>query len=417
MKNELPQGGSEDAVLTRAYRACSASALMVFFLSLLWIAVDTAHGAAPDGARGVAVDYFESKWKPIAENDPKAFDVDGIDISAAALGLPFSEYILRGEKVTEYANSSDIDPRRYASLVRYTFPILVDGNCVGSIMVQRNRDENNRKFDESSGDFFFFGVGLRDNGVDKFLLDLRKQSEGGAEISWVQIVGGAVSPRFIIDVPGKPLLAGTYGVKPTEADAARLKAEVRAGRGVRPPARRGIVSFATALSPTLIAALVAFVVAVIAQRAFELALSARHARRLEARGAVETDAGHFPLLVLVHVLFPVSIVAEVVWQGARPGATWIAWMAAWIAAHILRFATMRALGDRWTVRIFVVPNEPLVRRGPYRVLRHPNYVAVVVELAAGALMFGAWRSAVIVSLLNAIALTLRVRAEDRALGF
>jgi hypothetical protein len=196
--------------------------------------VDTVHGGAPDGARRVAVDYFESRWKPIAKSDPKAFDVDGIDISTATLGLPFSEYILRGEKVTEYANSSDIDPRRYAALVRYTFPIVVDGNCVGSIMVQRNRDEHNRKFDESSGDFFFFGVGLRDNGVDRFLLDLRRQSERGAEISWVQIVGGAVSPRFIIDVPGKPLLAGTYGVKPTQADAARLKAEVRAGQKVQP---------------------------------------------------------------------------------------------------------------------------------------------------------------------------------------
>jgi methyltransferase len=171
------------------------------------------------------------------------------------------------------------------------------------------------------------------------------------------------------------------------------------------------------ISPALIAALVAFVVIVIAQRVWELALSARHARRLQARGGIETDAGHFPLLVLVHVLFPVCIVAEVVWLGARPGALWIPWMAAWVAAHGLRFATMRALGDRWTVRIFVVPNEPLVRRGPYRFLRHPNYVAVVVELASGALMFGAWRSSVIVSLLNAVALTFRVRAEDRALGF
>jgi methyltransferase len=86
-----------------------------------------------------------------------------------------------------------------------------------------------------------------------------------------------------------------------------------------------------------------------------------------------------------------------------------------MAAQALRYAAMHALGERWNVRIIVLPDEPLVRSGPYRWLRHPNYVAVVVELIAAPLIFGAWRTAVVVSLLNAIALRTRIRVENDAL--
>jgi len=164
-----------------------------------------------------------------------------------------------------------------------------------------------------------------------------------------------------------------------------------------------------------IAGLVLFVAVVIAQRVVELILSARHVAALEARGGREVAAGHFPLLVLVHVLFLPGIVAEV-WLGARPGALWMLWLALWVAAQALRLAAMHALGDRWTVRIVVVPGERLIRSGPYRYLRHPNYVAVVTELAAGALMFGAWRTAAATSLVNVVALRIRIRAEERALA-
>jgi len=200
------------------------------------LAVGSAYASVPDDALRVAQTYFEDHWKPIAEKDPSAFDVEGIDISAAALGSPFSEYILRDEKVTQYVISSDVDPRKYAVLSRYDFPILVHGECMGTIMVQRNRDENTgKKFDNSSGDFFFLGVSMRNNHVDKFLLKLRNQSPAGAEISWVQIVGVNVSPRFIVDVPGKPLLAGTYGAKPMEAslDVPKLKAEIQAKQKIQ----------------------------------------------------------------------------------------------------------------------------------------------------------------------------------------
>ena len=158
-----------------------------------------------------------------------------------------------------------------------------------------------------------------------------------------------------------------------------------------------------------------FVAALAAQRLFELAISRRHAAALRARGAVEHGRGHFPLLVLVHVLLLLGIVFEVFVLGARPPAPWPLWAAVFGAGQLLRCAAIRALGPYWNVRVLVVPGAPLVRSGPYRFLRHPNYVAVVMELLAAPLIFGAWRTALVVSLLNAIALWIRIRCEERAL--
>ncbi len=167
---------------------------------------------------------------------------------------------------------------------------------------------------------------------------------------------------------------------------------------------------------TLTLWLVLFLVALTAQRVSELAVSARNERRLRALGAREHPAGHFALLLLVHVLFPIALAGEVLTLGARPGPLWPVWLALFLAAHALRFASMRSLGERWHVRIWVVPGMPLVRRGPYRWLRHPNYLAVAVELIVAPLIFGAWRTSLGISALNLVALGMRIRAENRALG-
>lgn len=168
--------------------------------------------------------------------------------------------------------------------------------------------------------------------------------------------------------------------------------------------------------PVVTRALFLFLGVVIAQRVVELRLSARNSRALLARGAQEWGAGHYPLLVLVHTIFPLALAAEVMLLGTRPGAAWPLWLAVWLAAQVLRYVAVRELGSRWSTRILVLPGAPLIKRGPYRFLRHPNYVAVVTELIAGTLMFGAWRTALVVTLLNAIALRIRISTEQRALG-
>lgn len=161
--------------------------------------------------------------------------------------------------------------------------------------------------------------------------------------------------------------------------------------------------------------LLAFLAALAAQRTIELVRSARATKRLRARGAREHARGHFPLLVGVHVLFPLALAVEFLGLRARPWASWPLWLALLLAAQALRFWSLRALGERWTVRILVLPGEPLVRRGPYRFLRHPNYLAVAAELLAASLLFGAWRTALGIGVLNAIALGIRIRAEESAL--
>jgi methyltransferase len=153
-----------------------------------------------------------------------------------------------------------------------------------------------------------------------------------------------------------------------------------------------------------------------AERGFELVMSARHVRRLLARGAREYGREHFPALVVMHALFPVALIAEVLLLGARPARLAPLWIALFAAAQLLRFACMRALGERWTTRVIVLEGAPLVHSGPYRWLRHPNYLAVATELLSAPLMFGAWRTAAVFTVANAFALRVRIRCEERALA-
>lgn len=165
----------------------------------------------------------------------------------------------------------------------------------------------------------------------------------------------------------------------------------------------------------LVLALGALLAVVILQRVIELMVSARHVVRLRALGAREHASGHFPWIVLVHVLFPLLLVAEVLTLDARPGSMWFLWLAVWLGAQWLRYSAVSALGTYWTVGIWVVPDGALVRTGPYRYLKHPNYLAVVLELLAAPLLFGAWRTALVIGVFNLIALHVRVRAEEDAL--
>jgi methyltransferase len=159
-----------------------------------------------------------------------------------------------------------------------------------------------------------------------------------------------------------------------------------------------------------------FVAVIAGQRLFELVYSARGARRLAARGGREVSAAHFPLLVVLHTLLPIALIAEVMFLDARPGPRWPVWLALWLLAQALRIAAIRTLGDRWNVRIWVVPGEDRVRRGIYRWIPHPNYLAIVIEIMAAPMLFGAWRTAFLFSTLNALVLRIRIRAEESALS-
>jgi methyltransferase len=166
----------------------------------------------------------------------------------------------------------------------------------------------------------------------------------------------------------------------------------------------------------VVALLFGFLIYHVVQRLCELYFSQRNVRALRARGAREYGQGHYPWIVVMHVLFPIALIAEVLVLGALPGAFAPLWLGLWLLAQGMRWSAMQALGERWTTRVLVIPGAPLVQTGLYRYIRHPNYVAVVIELFAAPMMFGAWRTAVLFTVANAIALSVRIRCEQRALA-
>ena len=168
---------------------------------------------------------------------------------------------------------------------------------------------------------------------------------------------------------------------------------------------------------TSVEAYLALLALVALERGVELVLSARNARTARARGGVESGQGHYPVMAAVHALFLLSCALEVVLL-RRPFPGTLGWAAldAVILAQFLRYWAIASLGWRWNTRIVVVPGEPPVTRGPYRWVRHPNYVAVVIEMAALPLVHGAWLTALVFSLGNLWLLRVRIRAEERALG-
>lgn len=152
------------------------------------------------------------------------------------------------------------------------------------------------------------------------------------------------------------------------------------------------------------------------QRLLELVVSARHRRALLALGGVEHGAGHYPFMVLLHATFLPACAAEV-WLLHRPLHLEVAVFAGALltGAMLLRFWTIDTLGERWCTRVIVVPGLPAVSGGPFRFVRHPNYLAVVVEMAAIPLVHNAWLTALVYSAANAAVLAVRIRAEERAL--
>jgi methyltransferase len=147
-------------------------------------------------------------------------------------------------------------------------------------------------------------------------------------------------------------------------------------------------------------------------RLVELAYAERNVRRLRARGAHEVGAGHYPVLVALHAAWLATIFASVS-PDTPPSLPLAALFATLLVA---RAWTIASLGPYWTTRVITLPDEPLVRRGPYRFLRHPNYLIVAGEIAVLPLIFGAWRLALLFSAVNAVLLWCRIRVEDRALA-
>jgi methyltransferase len=161
----------------------------------------------------------------------------------------------------------------------------------------------------------------------------------------------------------------------------------------------------------------AFLVALGAERIVELVISARNAHWAFARGAIEAGSGHYPAMAVFHTLFIVSCGVEAaILRRVFPGALgWIALTGA-LSAQALRYWAIITLGRRWNTRIIVLPGVALMTSGPYRLIRHPNYLAVVVEMICVPMIYGCWITAIVFSAGNALLLRVRIKAEESALG-
>jgi methyltransferase len=146
------------------------------------------------------------------------------------------------------------------------------------------------------------------------------------------------------------------------------------------------------------------------QRGGELALAERNTRQLLAQGAIEASPRHYLLIVGLHAAWLTGL-----WLIAWNAPIRPAWLVVFVLLQLLRVWVIASLGGRWTTRIIVMPGGPLVRRGPYRFLAHPNYLVVAGEIAVLPLAFGLPWYALAFSVANAAVLTIRIRAERAAL--
>ena len=162
----------------------------------------------------------------------------------------------------------------------------------------------------------------------------------------------------------------------------------------------------------------ALVGTVVAQRLLEMRTSRRHQAALVARGGTVHAQRQLPAAVALHAGWLAASLAEGTARlgdaPARPARVALG-LAGLALGHGLRLASMRALGERWTASVVTLPDTPRVETGVYASLRHPNYLGVVVEVAALPTVAGAWRTAAAFSVLNGLFLRARIRAEERAL--
>jgi methyltransferase len=155
---------------------------------------------------------------------------------------------------------------------------------------------------------------------------------------------------------------------------------------------------------------VAFIVFLVLQRLTELLIARRNTRMLLSAGAREVGGGHYPLIVGLHTAWLVAIALGSVGQTVH-----LPWLAIFAVLQLFRIWILATLGRRWTTRI-IVTGLPLVERGPFRLMRHPNYAVVVAEIFVAPMVLGLVWVAIVFSVLNALVLAVRIRAEEAALS-
>jgi methyltransferase len=158
-----------------------------------------------------------------------------------------------------------------------------------------------------------------------------------------------------------------------------------------------------------------FITLIILQRMVELVIAKRNEHRMKSQGAMEFGKEHYRWIVLVHSLFFVSYILEVLILHKQLSPVWPVVLALLLMTQAARVWALMSLGMFWNTKIIVLPNAKVVRKGPYRYIKHPNYVIVAAEFLLIPLLFQAYVTAILFSILNAVILAVRIPAEEKAL--
>ena len=152
------------------------------------------------------------------------------------------------------------------------------------------------------------------------------------------------------------------------------------------------------------------------QRFLELLLARRNENFVRAKGAIEYDVKGYKVIVLMHIAFFISLISEYIFFGKSLSHYWILLLIIFLLAQILRYWAISTLGYYWNTKILVTPNTHPINQGPYKYIRHPNYLTVIVEITVVPLIFSCYFTAVFFSVLNLIVLRRRIRIEEQALS-
>jgi methyltransferase len=154
---------------------------------------------------------------------------------------------------------------------------------------------------------------------------------------------------------------------------------------------------------------------VIIQRLVELIIANRNEKWMRSQGAFEAGAVHYPIMVTMHIAFFISLLVEVLVTNKPLSPLWIPLLSLFLIAQIARVWCLASLGTFWNTKIIILPGADVVKKGPYKFIRHPNYVIVATELLVLPLIFSAYFTAIVFSLLNIWMLSVRIPVEEKAL--
>ena len=154
---------------------------------------------------------------------------------------------------------------------------------------------------------------------------------------------------------------------------------------------------------------------IVIQRFIELMIAQRNERQLKSQGAMEFGAAHYPWIVLLHTCFFIVLTLEVVTLHRELSSLWMIWLSLFVLAQLGRMWVIQTLGSHWNTKIIVLPHSEVIVKGPYKYVKHPNYIIVATEILVISLLFNAHITAILFSLLNAWMMGVRIPLEEQAL--